>query len=87
MTVICLHNFLRKSSTSQAIYTPSTSFDSEQNGVLVEGNWRQDRDTQMISLIPIRNVPLRSTVNAKEIRDEFKEYFITNGCLDWQENA
>jgi len=38
------------------------------------------------SLIPIKNVPWRSTSNAKEIRDEFKEYFITNGCLDWQDD-
>lgn len=84
-TVICLHNFLRRSNTSRTIYTPPTSFDSEQNGVLVGGNWRQDK--QMTSLIPIRNVPRRSTLNAKEIRDEFKEYFITNGCLDWQDES
>jgi hypothetical protein len=85
MTVICLHNFLRKSRTSRDIYTPRTRFDSEQNGVLIRGSWRQ-ADEQTNSFIPIKNVPRRATLNAKEIRDEFKEYFVTNGRVDWQDD-
>jgi len=84
MTIIYLHNFLRKSKTSRDIYTPPMKFDSERDGVLVRGSWRQE-DEQMNSLIPIKNVPRRTTSNATEIRDEFKEYFITNGRLDWQD--
>lgn len=83
MTVICLHNFLRQSKTSRTTYTPQMSFDSEQDTTLVGGSWRQE-DQPMHTLLPIRNVPRRSTFNSKEIRDEFKEYFITNGRLDWQ---
>ena len=40
MTVVCLHNFLRRSPDSAAIDTPPGTFDYEENGRVTEGNWR-----------------------------------------------
>nr|XP_034178195.1 protein ANTAGONIST OF LIKE HETEROCHROMATIN PROTEIN 1-like [Osmia lignaria] len=84
LTVAYLHNFLRRNDNSRSLYSPVGTFDSEQNGVFVEGNWRQE--TNPSSLISITNIPRRSLLtSAQEIRDEFKEYFITNGRLEWQD--
>jgi len=38
MTIACLHNFLRRSSDSAAIYTRPCAFDYEENGRLIEGS-------------------------------------------------
>jgi len=40
LTVVCLHNFLRRSPDSAAIDTPPGTFDYEENGRVIEGNWR-----------------------------------------------
>lgn len=82
MTIVYLHNFLRKSSFSRNTYTPPGCFDSEDDGRLIEGYWRQNDQP----LQPLRNNPRRSTITAKEIRDEFATYFIENGALPWQNN-
>ena len=39
-TVACLHDFLRRSSDSAAIYTPPGTFDYEENGRVIEGSCR-----------------------------------------------
>ncbi|CAH1973594.1 unnamed protein product [Acanthoscelides obtectus] len=38
MTIVCLHNFLRKSRTSRNVYTPPGSLDEEVNGHIVPGS-------------------------------------------------
>jgi len=40
ITVVCLHNFLRRSPDSAAIYTPPGTFDYEENGRVIEDSWR-----------------------------------------------
>lgn len=82
MTIIYLHNFLRRNKESKNIYTPPGTFDCELEGVLVEGNWRQQED--ITSLRPITNIPRRSTRDAKQVRDEFAAYFNSNGRVSWQ---
>lgn len=53
------------------------------DGQFVEVTWRaEQRDTT--SLLPIRNVPRRSTLNAKEIRDEISDFFMNEGRVSWQ---
>jgi len=39
MTIACLHNFLRKSPDSAAIYTPQGMFDYEENDRVTESTW------------------------------------------------
>lgn len=85
VTAICaLHNFLleRKS----RMYAPRGTFDTETScGSLVPGNWREplDASTNIISLEP--NTHRHNTLNSKQIRTEFTEYFMSQlGEVPWQ---
>lgn len=86
MTIVYLHNFLRKSKSSRNIYTPPGSFDTELEGQVIQGSWRQE-DTPLSSLHNIRLIPRRPPINAQEIREEYADYFLTNGNLPWQNNV
>lgn len=82
-----LHNYLRKSKTSRPLYTPPGSFDTEdlENGVIVNGTWRSItcNDT---GLTDLQRVPRRPPIDAKLVREEFKEYFMTpQGKVEWQD--
>ena len=48
-TIACLHNFLRRSPDSAAIYTPPGMFDYEENGRVIEGSWRAKSNENMTS--------------------------------------
>ncbi|XP_043279284.1 protein ANTAGONIST OF LIKE HETEROCHROMATIN PROTEIN 1 [Venturia canescens] len=85
MTVVSLHNFLRRSQTSRNIYTPIGFTDIIQNGEIITGCWRNDQQG-MLSLLPIQNVPRRTKRFPQQIREEFTEYFCTCGSLPWQNN-
>nr|CAH7761150.1 unnamed protein product [Callosobruchus chinensis] len=68
---VYLHNYLRKSKTSRSLYTPSGSFDHE--------------DLENGIIVPDR-VPRRPPTEAKLVREEFKEYFMTaQGKVEWQD--
>lgn len=83
MAIVHLHNFLRKSKSSRSIYTSPGTFDSEVEGKVIQGSWRQV-ETPLTSLHNIRNIPRRSPNNAQEVREEYANYFLTNGNLPWQ---
>ncbi|KAJ8939902.1 hypothetical protein NQ318_023243, partial [Aromia moschata] len=86
MTCALLHNFLKRSKNSKSLYNPTCSFDTENEyGVIQPGSWRNDRDG-ITSLIPMRNIPRRAPLFAKDVRDQFSEFFITNGAVSWQNN-
>lgn len=86
MTCALLHNFLRRSKRSRLIYTPPGSFDTENDdGEIQPGSWRDDQNG-VASLLPLQNRPRRAPLSAKNIRDQFAEYFITNGAVAWQNN-
>ena len=38
----------------------------------------------LTSFLPLKNVPRRAPLLAKEIREEFSQYFFTNGTVSWQ---
>lgn len=82
MAVVCLHNFLRRS-TSSNIYTPPGSLDTDLNGHTTPGSWRNDQQG-MASLLPLKNVPRRTKLIAEEVREEFTDYFCTTGRVSWQ---
>lgn len=42
LTIVYLHNILRKSRTSRNIYNLPGSFDIEENGKLIEESWREN---------------------------------------------
>lgn len=86
MAIEYLHNFLRKSKSSRNIYTPQGSLDSELEGQVIQGSWRQE-DTPLSSLNNIRIINRRPPINAQEIREEYANYFLTNGNLPCQNNV
>lgn len=83
MTCALLHNFLRRSNTSRQKYTPKGSLDYEEDGHFIPGSWRQDTPSTS-SFIPLAKAGRKPTEEAKYIRNEFAEYFITNGAVEWQ---
>lgn len=85
MTWALLHNFLRKSRTSTSQYTPNGTIDTDITGEVTPGSWRQDQ-CDMTSLLPLRNLPRKPSVEAKKIRNGFAEYFNMVGKVSWQDN-
>lgn len=82
MACIYLHNFLRKSKTSNNLYYPQNTLDKEVNGQIIFGTWRND--TEMSSLFSIKKVPRKSPTRAQQIREVFSGYFLSNGTIPWQ---
>ncbi|CAH1993097.1 unnamed protein product [Acanthoscelides obtectus] len=86
MACVTLHNFLRRNAQAKDLYTPPGSFDAEdlELGTLTEGAWRKDSEV-LQSFMPIKKVARKSSYIAKEIRDEFSEYFVSEiGQVPWQ---
>ena len=80
LAALVLHNFLRKSS-SKSVYCPIGLIDSEDgNGNIVPGTWREK---QMIPL-QVPSTGHNSTTNAKRVREAFKDYFMSEGAVEWQ---
>nr|CAI5837439.1 unnamed protein product [Callosobruchus analis] len=86
-TLSAVFRVLRKpiQKSSSQLYTPPGSFDTEDQvtHTIIAGNWR--RDTPATNLLPIRHVGRRPGGDAKDIREEFSEYFQTDiGMVPWQ---
>lgn len=83
LACVVLHNYLRRNKTSRSIYTPPGTFDSEENGELVEGPWRDEPAAE--GLQPLPRIPRRSPIDSRQIRDNFASYFVSErGMLPWQ---
>lgn len=82
MACVYLHNFLRKSKTSQDVYCPEGALDTEIDGRVIPGNWRIDNE--MSSLLSLTKIPRKSPMSAQEIRNGFSTYFLSNGAVPWQ---
>lgn len=76
MSCILLHNFLIKSDASRNIYTPTGTFDTIKDGVIVKkGSWRSNYQ-ETHGLRPARPISCESsTQNVLQIRSEFANYF------------
>lgn len=85
LTIIYIHNFLRRNCESRSFYTPPGSFDLEDaDGNLVPGQWRSELESGLINL---QNMPVRALTHVHKIRDEFRDYFISpEGAVPWQNN-
>lgn len=81
---IYLHNFLRKNSSTN--YMPQGSMDEETDeGTIRLGNWRESGKTT--SFLPLNRIGRKSSQNAKTVREEFADYFMTDvGSVPWQNN-
>jgi hypothetical protein len=87
MIVVCVHNFLRRSPDSAAIYTPPGTFDYEENGRVIEGSWRAMSNENMTSLFPITKIARKPPLKAKEIMEELAAYFLSEGRVEWQNDC
>nr|XP_022910597.1 uncharacterized protein LOC111421654 [Onthophagus taurus] len=81
LTTVYLHNFLRKRS-SREIYPPPGMIDTDRTGEIIDGTWRSDQPTT--SFLPVRNIPRRTSEQAKNIRRHLANYFILNCPFPWQ---
>lgn len=88
LTCCHLHNFLRKSKSSTASYSPSGSFDYEDTttATLVPGEWRVE-GMPTTTLLRLKRIPKKPSHLAKEIRKELSAYFMSaEGSVPWQNN-
>ena len=87
LAACALHNFLRSNPLSRDVYSPPEFFDREniENGQIVEAGWRQISNESFRSLA--QQGSNRSTVEAREVREELCDYFNTNGQVPWQWSA
>ncbi|XP_024872038.1 uncharacterized protein LOC112454723 isoform X2 [Temnothorax curvispinosus] len=85
---IYLHNFLRKSTTSKALYSPQGTFDTDtRDGNIIPGSWRSITQDDIGMKNLKRGRARRSTLEAKEVRDEFMRYFTSDeGHVPWQDH-
>lgn len=86
LACVHLHNYLRNSRSSRNIYTHQGSLDSEVNGEVTKGSWRQDTAT-VTSLFPIRRVARKTSSVNTENRHQFAQYFATVGRVPWQDSC
>lgn len=83
--VCVLHNFIMSSTQSASAYAPNGSFDVEnEDGTITPGNWRNEVDAPLQALE--MNTSRNPTFLAKNVREEFKEYFCREGEVPWQRN-
>lgn len=83
ITLACcaLHNFLMI--RNKNLYAPNGSFDDYNNdGSIRAGEWR--RDTTETTLHPIENETPYIADDAKKIREEYENYFVNEGEIEWQ---
>ena len=82
-----LHNFLRLRPLSRNIYSPPQYIDREncENGLIIEAEWRQVHTDNLRGLS--QQGSNRSTVEAREMREEICDYVNTNGQVPCQWNA
>ncbi|KAJ8930503.1 hypothetical protein NQ314_016687 [Rhamnusium bicolor] len=86
LTCTLLHNFLRRSQTLRNKYTPNGTFDSEVDGNIIPGTWRQD--TSMTSYYPLQKERQKSLSRGKRCSEKkFAQYFMTNGAVQWQSDV
>jgi len=84
--VVALHNFLMD---DRKMYCPRGFADNFANGILREGSWRNKDINSEGAFNDIGRVSTNNfTSDAKEVRDNFCEYFMTNaGSVPWQQNV
>lgn len=82
LAICALHNFLM-SSRSSSIYVSPSDFDREDaDGNFIPGSWRKDQTDNLISL---QHRPHGVSLKASEVRETFKNYFMTpEGEIPWQ---
>lgn len=85
ITMACchLHNYLLKN--NKETYCPSNYADREAlDGLTVEGEWRKHLPPNTLQNSGLQAQVGRQNSTAKEIRNDFADYFSTTGAVEWQ---
>lgn len=83
--VVALHNFLMKlnEQISSYSYCPASYVDLENAVGTTPGEWRRHAISE--GLVPIGHFGSNNySKTAKQVRDDFKNYFMSDGQVDWQ---
>ena len=87
LATLSLHNYLRKSQ-SRTAYSPVGLMDKiAPDGTIVPGNWRDERQSNYLRNFSVTRSGNNASLEAKEIRETFKEYFFNEGAVPWQWNS
>ena len=87
LTTLILHNMLIKSPNSMSVYRPRSLVDFEdENGNVTPGEWRNDVITDSFYPLQVPRTGHNATKSAKSVRDDFKDYFVNEGAVEWQWN-
>ena len=77
--IVALHNLLMSITEDNYNYCPTNFVDQDGPNGLVPGEWRRDSD-DITGLVNIRRAGSNNhSRNAFQIRNEFKELFVTKG--------
>lgn len=78
---VCLHNWINQDKTSHYISTELV--DREINNSVIPGSWREESN----NFLSLQRSAANATFSAKSIRDNYAEYFLGSGKVDWQDHA
>ena len=84
VAAVTLHNWLIKGGSRDA-YAPHVLADHiDPTGGIVPGSWRDN--VTVGCMLPLQKLAHgnKPSSNAKEVREEFKEYFFEEGAVNWQ---
>lgn len=79
LAACALHNYLRSTTSS---YIANNCIDREENGILIPGSWREENNGVRQMGQQAGNRVSRTPIT---IRDEFKNYFVNEGSVPWQD--
>ena len=78
---MALHNILIKNPA----YRPGNLADTLlEDGKLLEGEWHDNVATDSFYLFQIPRSGHNTSIAAKTVRDNFRDYFMKEGIVDWQ---
>ena len=85
LATITLYNWLREESENGKIYIPKGLIDHEdiETGQIFEGSWRANDFQGSWYPMSLSHSGNHSTNHARELREEYLEYFMNGGCVSW----
>ena len=87
LATLCVHNFLRQSSTNK-VYCPQSLTDRiTSSGEVIPGDWRRNSPTESFHSLQVPSTGHNATTDDKQIREAFTDYFFNEGAVQWQWNT
>ena len=85
LAALALHNMLIKNPANLASKNPANLADTLlEYGEVLEGEWRDNVAMDSFYPLQIPRSGHNPSIAAKTVRDNFKDYFMNEGVVDWQ---